>query len=97
MGAITKAHGALQAGGYEGRYAWSTAVNGGEGTVMTLAFPMNSWAEMAEPDPSIDQIFAEQLGQEGAAELMEAFFGAVLNTESWMARILPDITYIPGS
>ncbi len=95
MGAIAKAHGALQKGGFTKPYLWSMQVSGSEGLRFTLALPMAGWADMAE-NPAVQKMMAEHLGAEGLASMMRDFYDAVITSETWTARILPDLSYTPG-
>jgi len=96
LDAIRTAHNALQKGGFTGSYAWSEQVSGADGMVITVTSPMKGWADMAD-DPAFERIMTAQLGAEGMAKLFASFFDAVANVESWTARILPDLSYTPGT
>lgn len=93
--AIGKVHAALQKGGFTPRYAWSFQVSGNDGMVFTLALPVNSWAEMAE-DPAFMRIMNEQMGAAGVESVMQSFNEAVISSEAWVARIIPELSYTPG-
>lgn len=70
-------------------------VNGGQGLVFTLVLPLASWADMAPAEPGV-QIFEEVLGRHEAQQIMSDFSDALVSTESWIARILPELSYYPG-
>jgi len=93
---LARAHAALQQGGFAGHYTWSMQANGGEGLVFTLVLPLNSWADMAAPERTVPQIFEEVLGRHDGQQIMSDFAGALVSTESWIARILPELSHIPG-
>jgi hypothetical protein len=95
MVAISRAHAALQAGGFKPNYSWSVQVSGNEGLVFNLTLPRANWAGMAD-DPSFMRIMNEQLGEAGAAALFQSFDEATITSHAWTARILPDLSYTPG-
>jgi hypothetical protein len=95
LNAVRTAHGALQKAGYKLPYMWNREVSGAEGLVFTLAAPMRGWTDMAE-NPEVEQMMAKQLGEQGMANLMQSFYDSILTVESWTARILPELSYIPG-
>jgi len=93
---ISKAHAALQEGGFGGHYSWSRQVNGGEGVVYTVVLPLDGWADMAPPDRTIAQVFEEVLGRHDGEQIGSDFTDALVSIESWIARILPDLSHTPG-
>jgi hypothetical protein len=93
---LAKAHAALQQGGFDGYYRWSMQANGGQGLVFTLVLPLASWADMAPSDPSVPQIFEEVLGRHDGQQIMSDFSNALVSTESWIARMLPELSHFPG-
>lgn len=95
MGAIAKAHGALQKSGFKKPYLWSMQLSGSEGMRFTLALPMASWTDMAE-DPAMQKMLSDQLGPQGLASMMRDFYDAVVQSEMWTARIIPELSYTPG-
>ncbi len=94
--AISRVHAALQKGGFKPNYSWSMQIGGNDGLVYNLVLPRASWAGMAE-DPSVMRILNEQLGEAGTAALIRSFNEAVISSRAWTARILPDLSYTPGS
>jgi hypothetical protein len=93
--AISRAHTALQAGGFAPHYAWSMQVSGNDGMVFNLVRPLAKWADMAD-DPSFIRIINEQLGEQGAQALFTSFNESLVTGRAWVARILPDLSYTPG-
>ena len=78
-------------------YSWSTLVNGGMGPVYTLAVYHDSWASMAEPDTPLPALMEKAYGRMEADNIMQAISDSVLHVDSWMARLRPDLSYIPAS
>ncbi len=65
---------------------------GGKGT-MDIVTPMKSYAEMAEPDPSLMSILAKSLGSEAAAAAtMKQFGGTIESTEYTVYAHRPDLS-----
>lgn len=95
MGALQKAHGALQKAGYKLPYWWSRQVSGAEGMVFTLAAPMTSWTNIAE-NPEVQQMMVKQPGEQGMANLMQNFYDSIVTVENWTARIFQELSYTPG-
>lgn len=92
----TKIHKGLKAEGWSENYLWSTAASGGEGPMFTLVLLYESWADMAEPEETFEQVLQEHYGATEFQNLMETVADCAWKVESWTARIRTDLSYIPG-
>jgi hypothetical protein len=95
--AIAKINKALTEHDWPAHYSWSTLVNGGVGPVYTLAVYHDSWASMAEPDTPLPALMEKAYGRMEADNIMQAISDSVLHIDSWMARLRPDLSYIPAA
>lgn len=60
-------------------YPYSIAYNIGGSGGMSIVTPMKSYAEMADPDPSLMKILAKSLGSESEAEATMKQFNSTIN------------------
>ena len=95
--AIAKINKALVKAEWPAHYSWSTLVNGGPGPVYTLVVYHDSWASMQEPDTSFPAVLEHTYGRLDADAIMSTISDAVWNVESWMARLRPDLSYVPAA
>ncbi len=58
---------------------------------MSLVSFHTSWADMAEPEPNVNAVLLQALGQEGLMELLDEFGQAVRGIESVTLRLRPDL------
>ncbi|MGD2121075.1 MAG: hypothetical protein PVJ76_04995 [Gemmatimonadota bacterium] len=74
-------------------FYWSiqSAAAGADGPAMAFVGFAQDWAEMAE-DPAVEQAMLEDLGEEGAMELMQQFSGAYHYFENYIGVARPDLT-----
>lgn len=94
--AIGKINKALVKHDWPAHYGWSTLVNGGTGPVYTLALFHESWASMASPDTPFPVVLEETFGRHDSNELLQTISESVVKVDSWMARLRPDLSYIPA-
>jgi hypothetical protein len=95
--AIAKINKALTKHEWPSYYSWSTLLNGGTGPVYTLAVYHDSWASMAQPDTAFPAVMEEAYGRFEADSIMQAISDSVVKIDSWMARLRPDLSYIPAA
>ena len=66
-------HGHLMEGDFPVHYGFAYNVSGGYGNTVTLATFHDSWASMADPEPSFGEIMTEAMGEEEMAEFMSGW------------------------
>ena len=77
-------------------YTSSFNAAGGDGPTFTIAGLSETWAEFADPDPSMEQIMVEKYGEEEAMEIWTAFGEAIHHWESEVVRYRPDLSNVEG-
>lgn len=92
---IRKATEAANQQNWAGHYAWYSLANGGESGHYVLVIPINSWADMAEPDPGFFGMLEKALGRHGAELLGHLFDKSIKGTWSEMITYRPDLSYRP--
>lgn len=95
VSAVTEAHEALQAGGWDRHYGWSVREDG-EGPTFTLLLPLENWAALAAPEVTFEQVMAQQLGAERTQEILSAIGSATASTDSRIVRVLPELSHVPA-
>ncbi len=90
MAAIEKIHKALtdQKWPYSYRLAWTT---GGKGS-LRVVFPMKSWADMADPSPSLYEVLGKALGQDDAGATLKQFSSTLEFTDETIVVARPDLS-----
>lgn len=74
-------------------YPYSISYNIGGSGGISIVSPMKSWADMADPDPSLMKILAKSLGSEAAAdETMKSFSATYESTEDTIYVSRPDLS-----
>ena len=78
-------------------YTWSQPMSGFEdGPNYTLLLYHDSWASMGGPPDALEAAMVEAYGRPAARSLAEDFSDSVLSVSNWIARLRPDLSYIPG-
>jgi hypothetical protein len=72
-------------------YSISNSVVGGEGPAISMTTYSEDWAGMAEPDPNMEQLMFEALGEEGAMELFTMFSNSYHRFETSVVVLRPDL------
>ncbi|NNM06905.1 MAG: hypothetical protein HKO65_17545 [Gemmatimonadetes bacterium] len=72
-------------------WAVQSQAAGGDGPTMALVGFAESWADMAE-DPAVEAAMMETLGEEGAMELFQQFYGSFHHFENWIGQLRPDLS-----
>jgi len=90
MAAIEKIHKALtdQKWPYPYRLAWSI---GGKDS-LRIVLPMKSYADMADPNPSLYQVLAKALGAEDSAATLKSFGSSFELADHTVAIVRPDLS-----
>ena len=90
MAAIEKIHKALteQKWPYPYRLGWSV---GGKDS-LRLVFPMKSYADMADPNPSVYQVLEKALGKDDAAAVLKQFGTTLEFSDHTIAEVRPDLS-----
>lgn len=70
-------------------------VNGGVHPQLAVVLQGDSFADFAEPDPAMDEMLSEQLGEEAAMELFGTFSAAMAGEHSEMLAFREDLSYVP--
>lgn len=74
-------------------YPYSIAYTIGGSGGMSIVTPMKSYADMADPDPSLMKILAKSLGSESdATETMKSFSGTYKSTENTIYMYRADLS-----
>jgi hypothetical protein len=68
-----------------------STVAGADGPTMSLVGFAESWADMAE-DPAMEAAMMETLGEEGAQELFQQFYGSFHYFENWIGMLRLDLS-----
>lgn len=90
--AVATANEVLRQHEYGAHYVWSTPViGGGPGPRMSLVALHQNWADMAEPDPSFEDIMMQAMGEDGMQEWMEDIGQTYRGVESYTLRLRPDL------
>ena len=93
---LEKAKKAADATGWPWNYSWSTLVSGGEGPIFYAVAFLDNWAAFAGPDQTFEAMLEEAVGREEAEEIMEGFYEAIEGVNVWIARLRPDLSYVPA-
>jgi hypothetical protein len=94
--AIKKIHEAIVAADMPFYYSSDTRETGGTGPIFSIAGWGQSWADFADPDPSMEQAMVQQYGEEEAMEIFTAFSEAVHHWDSFVVRYRPDLSSARG-
>jgi len=91
---LKKIHAALQEGGWGGYYYFAYNSSGGRSGSVVLVSPHKNWADMAEKEPDFFSVLSEQLGEDGAGELLDEFSTTYragdVTTLRWRKDMNPD-------
>jgi len=77
-------------------YTSDVPVAGGSGPVYSIAGLSSSWAEFADPDPSMEQVMMEAYGEDEAMKIFTAFSEAIHHTENFVVRYRADLSNVSG-
>jgi len=88
-------HEALQEGGWKDHYRWNEVVEGGEGNQFYVVVPRGSFADFADPDPSLLEVVEEKLGRAATEDLRNDFWSAVESYDSHVLVHREDLSYVP--
>jgi len=92
METIQKFHEAISEADMPFYYGSDYLVAGGEGPVFSLAGFGESWADFADPDPSMEQVMMEKYGEEEAMEIFNDFGESFTHWDSFVVRTRPDLS-----
>ena len=67
-------------------------VAGDSGPAMSIAGFGETWADFADPDPSMEQVMTEAYGEDEAVEFFNTFSEGVDHWESFIVRHRPDLS-----
>jgi len=90
--AVMKIDEAIQNADMPFYYGSDLLVAGDSGPAMSIAGFGETWADFADPDPSMEQVMTEAYGEDGAMELFNAFSEGVDHWESFIVRHRPDLS-----
>lgn len=94
--AIQKINEAIGKTSWPVHYFWYQLANGGDGPHYVLVIPHNSFAEMADPEPSFPVMLEKALGRHDAEELMHGLDKSIAKQSSELLTYRPDLSYRPG-
>ena len=92
---LGKFHDAIVDADWPVHYAWLARVSGGEVPTFILAVPHDSWADMKGPDEHFNSMLEDVMGRLDARELLAEFDGCVKRQTVSLARLRPDLSYMP--
>lgn len=95
VSAISRMHKALQEGGWGKPYRWNEVVEGGEGLQFYVVVPRESFADFADPEPSLLEVVEGKLGRAVTEDIRNDFWGAVNNIDSHVLVYREDLSYVP--
>ena len=82
---------------WPGKWMVYQLVNGGPGPHYVVVIEAESFADMAEPSPSMFEMIAEQMGsQEEAMAFFQEFASSLAAQSSEMIAFRSDLSYMPG-
>ncbi len=94
--AVRKIDAAIKEKSPDMHYAWDRILLGGGGPEFVLAFPHDSWADFARPDPPLEKILDEVYG-ETEAQMLWKMIGDGIEEEHDMVFVMrPDLSYMPS-
>lgn len=93
VGKITEA---INKTNWPAHYFWYSLVNGGQTPHYVLVIPHDSWADMADLDPSFPVMLEKGLGRHEARELISDLDKSTRSEWSEVLVYRPDLSYIPG-
>lgn len=94
--ALMKFDEAIKGANMDFYYTSDVLVVGGSGPVYSIAGLGSSWADFADPDPTMEQVMIETYGEEEAMEIFTAFGESVHHWESFVVRYRPDLSNVSG-
>lgn len=97
LGALGQFHEAAGATAFAAEYNVETVANGDRGDVVRIVTPLDSWADMEEPSPTIVEMMVQHLGQGDATEVFEQFNGAIQRSQSSISVHRPDLSVQPSN
>jgi hypothetical protein len=71
-------------------YGWSWTLNGGPGGMVTLLLPFESWADMAGPEESMEEMMIRVHGKEKAMKLDQQFADTFSSSKSSILVLHPE-------
>lgn len=77
-------------------YSSDFTVAGGSGPSYSIAGLGESWADFADPDPSMERVMMDTYGEEEAMRIFTAFGESVHHWESFVVRYRPDLSLLQG-
>lgn len=94
---LEKSQKAVEAVDWPLRFSWSTLVSGSEGPLFYCVVYMDNWADFAGPEMTFEAALEEYYGRQEAEEIVEDFYEAAESVTTWIARLRPDLSYVPGA
>lgn len=88
--AMRKIHQALVEVNWSEPYEIEHIVSGGPGYQVTIARPYTDFADMADPEKSLNAALGEGAGEREAGEILEQFSGALDHVEEFLVMVDPE-------
>lgn len=89
---LRKVHGHLRDGGYPGAYGAWYAVSGLPGNMVMLVSGHRNWADMAETDPSFDEVMLKAMTAEELGEFWQSWGQTFKAGETFTVAHRPDLS-----
>ena len=93
--AIEKIHSAVSTTERKRHYAWTSAVSGSDGPVMTLLVPLAGWADLEPRQPPLATVIEQVYGADAAASLERTIGSTVRAVSSSVVAYREDLSYQP--
>ncbi|MGI9625763.1 MAG: hypothetical protein ACR2QM_02925 [Longimicrobiales bacterium] len=97
LGAVQQFHDAAGETGFQAEYNFETVANGGRGDVVRLVIPLDGYADLQEPSPTVIEMMISHLGQDDATEVFDQFNGAIIRADSDLSTHRPDLSTPPAN
>lgn len=95
VSSISRMHKALQEAGWKEYYRWNQVVEGAEGIQFYVVVSRESFADFADPAPSLLEVVEEKLGRAATEDTRNDFWGAVKSLDSHVLVHREDLSYVP--
>lgn len=94
--AVKKIDKAIKEKAPDRHYAWEHIMQGADGPEYIIAFPYDSWAAFAEPDPPLYKILDEVYGETDAKMIWKSIGDAIAEEHDLVFAFRPDLSYTPA-
>lgn len=92
---VDQYHKVLRENDHPGYYGFNWTLNGGSGGIVTLLLPYESWADMQEPEETMQELLYRVLGKEEAMKLDQDFAKTFSSSQSCIVKFIPELSVMP--